>query len=232
MDFTASIRCTWLVYKTRISTCTVTIFDYTCMLALAFSIFFTANVRDDLRYFCTSATIWVPCVAWRACTVSSVIASRAQGIRSTVTWIYTFFISTCLVIWAFRICQTFNLSTYVIRISSISRKASTFRSMSIDGAFCINATFLVYTRVLTLPVNTSLAQWTLIITFAAWLFTNCVRISNISNYASTYGTVVSYFTFCISATGCCVTWVLTFLSDTCKVRWAIRIYHAFRSRCY
>ena len=181
MNCTSSICCTWFVYKARVSTCAISIFYYTCMLALAFSVFFTTNIRNYLRDFSTSAMIWISCVSRWACTMSSVITSSTQGIGSTITWIYTFFISTCFIIWTFRICKTFYLPTYIIWISSISREASTFRSVPIDGAFCVNATLLVDTRILTFPINTSLGQWTLIVAFASWLFTDRVWISDVPN---------------------------------------------------
>ena len=104
--------------------------------------------------------------------------------------------------------------------------------MIIHCAKCLNSTLLKGTWILAFSLNTSLSQWAFIITFTTWFFTNCIWISNISNYTCAYGSMVSNFAFGVSATCCGLTWVLTFLSNACKVCRTFRIYRAFRSWSY
>lgn len=232
MNLATSISCTRLIYKARISTRSIAIFYDTCVFTLTFSVFFAADIWNDLWDLCAPSLIWISCISWRTCTVSPMISSCAQRVRGTITWIDTFLISTCLIVRAFWISQAFYFPTNIVRVSSVAGKTCTFRSMSIHGTFCVNTASFINTRILTFSIDASLRQRTFVIRFTARLFTNCVWITNISYDARADCTVISNFAFSVSTTGCCMTWILTFFADTCKMRWAFRINCTFGSGCY
>ena len=122
-----------------------------------------------LKYNLTWSTAFkvrITCVAWSACTNASVISSFTISISSTVTGIYTLFISTRKSGWTLRICQAFIGSTFNIRTTLVSRWTLTFGPMYTDSAESFDSTLLIWAGVLAFSLDASLSERTFIITLA------------------------------------------------------------------
>ena len=89
-------------------------------------------------------------------TNSSMISCRAICILSTITRVYTFFVSTSQSRRTVWICETFWFSTSVVGVSYMSWQAGTFRSMISYITFSIDSASFEGTWILTFSVDTCL----------------------------------------------------------------------------
>ena len=117
--------------------------------------------------FSTSTRIWISSITRRTFTISTMASGCTNSIWCTITRINTLFISTSLVIWTFWICQTFNDSTNLVWVASISWQTCTFGYMSINRTLGIRSTSLINTWVLTFSVNACLRKRTFVVALTA-----------------------------------------------------------------
>ena len=120
----------------------------------------------------TAFIIWVTCISWSTSTNTPVISGLTISIGSTVTRVYTFFISTCQCCWTFRICQTFIWFAFYIWTTLVSRWTLTSGTMTVDSTECFNTTLFIWTWILTFSLNACLCQWTFIITLTTSYYKN------------------------------------------------------------
>ena len=115
----------------------------------------------------TASKIGISSVVWYASANASVILSLTNSIGSTSTRIYTFLIPTSQSCWAFRVCQAFIRPAFYIWASLVSWWTLASCPVNIHSANCLDATLLIWTRILTFSLNASLRQWTFVIAFTA-----------------------------------------------------------------
>ena len=98
-------------------------------------------------------SIWISCETSYAIAYSLMISRCAFRIDSTLTWIYTFFVSTSECGWTVRIYKALIRSAMSVGVSNVVVLTDASGSVTLGSAHSIGATFFIEARVLAISVN-------------------------------------------------------------------------------
>ena len=129
--------------------------------------FFKILLQVNMLTQSTTINIRISYVTWYAGTIASVIACGAVCISSTVTGIYTLFISASLSHWTIGVCQAFIRLAFYIRTAFVCFWALAPCSVSIYCTKRLYTTLFKRTWILTFSLDACLVVRAFIVAFAA-----------------------------------------------------------------
>ena len=115
----------------------------------------------------TSNTIWISCVAWETCAITSVVPSVTLSILGTITRIFALLISAGQMVWTIRVNKTLIGPTNLVGVAFVVWWADAIGSVTPWNTESVDSTFLEKAGVLALSVYAGLVICTLQIALAS-----------------------------------------------------------------